>query len=143
MGAALRSMDSFAMHADVTREDVLSTGQKIQYSGTLDIQSRSRNAFRIDFLSSRQNRSFYYDGQNLTVVAPRANYYASAPVTGTNGDVVQRAREKFDIDFPLCRPLHLRRRSRSDHADYLRDPDRTGDDQRPAMPATCHAPGGN
>jgi len=102
MGAALRAMDSFAMHADVTREDVLSTGQKIQYSGTLDIQSRSRNAFRIDFLSSRQNRSFYYDGQNLTVVAPRANYYASAPVTGTNGDVVQRAREKFDIDFPLA-----------------------------------------
>jgi hypothetical protein len=102
MGAALRAMDSFAVHADVTREDVLSTGQKIQYSGTLDIQARSRNAFRIDFLSSRQNRSYYYDGQNLTVVAPRANYYASAPVTGTSGEVIVRAREKFDIDFPLA-----------------------------------------
>lgn len=102
MGAALRAMDSFAVHADVTREDVLSTGQKIQYSGTLDIQARSRNAFRIDFLSSRQNRSFYYDGQNLTVVAPRANYYASAPVTGTSGEVIRQAREKFDIDFPLA-----------------------------------------
>ena len=102
MGAALRAMDSFAMHADITREDVLSTGQKVQYSGTLDVQARSRNAFRIDFLSSRQNRSYYYDGRNLTVAAPRANYYATAPVTGTTAEVIRQARERFEIDFPLA-----------------------------------------
>ena len=141
MGAALRAMDSFAMHADVTREDVLSTGQKIQYSGTLDIQSRSRNAFG-STSSSRQNRSFYYDGQNLTVVAPRAGLLRVRPGDRTaRGCGPARPRE-MDIDFPLADLFTFG----ADPAAITRITSASiglGDDQRPAMPAARHAPGGN
>ena len=141
MGAALRAMDSFAMHADVTREDVLSTGQKIQYSGTLDIhRAPGRVPDRLPVQPSRTG-PFINDGQNLTVVAPRAELLRVRPVTGTNGDVVQRAAR--NSTSTSVADLFTFAPTRSDYADHFRDPIGLETINVPAMPAARHAPGGN
>src|SRR5262245_15991952 len=56
MGAALRSKNVFAMKADVTKEEVLGSGEKLQFAGTLDISARRPDRFRMAMASDAQER---------------------------------------------------------------------------------------
>jgi len=47
MGAALRAQQTVNVHSEVTAEDVLTTGQKLQYGGTVDIVARRPNRIRM------------------------------------------------------------------------------------------------
>src|SRR5258707_1098243 len=67
MGASLRGLQSFAVHADVTQEEVLTTGQKLQFGSTVDVKARRPNAIRMDVASDRKTRTLYYDGKTATL----------------------------------------------------------------------------
>ena len=56
MGAALRSKNLFAMKADVTKEEVLGSGEKLQFASTLDISARRPDRFKISNVSDVQDR---------------------------------------------------------------------------------------
>lgn len=102
MGTALRNLRNFSVRADVTTEDVLTTGQKVQFGGTIDIDVRRPNGFRITSVSDRQARTIYYDGRTLTVVAPRVGYYATAPAPGTIRETLHAAADRFGLEMPLA-----------------------------------------
>lgn len=102
MAAAMRSLQSFSVRADYTRDQVLTTDQKLQFAGTVDIKARRPNALRIDMQSDRQARVLYYDGRTATLFSPRIGYYASFPAPPTIGQVVAVASEKYGIDTPLA-----------------------------------------
>lgn len=101
MGTALRRLNSFGMRADVTTEQVLTTGQKLQNSGSIDFRVRRPNGFRIEIDSDREARTIYYDGRSVTVVAPRVGYYASFPARPTIRETLAAARDRFDLELPL------------------------------------------
>lgn len=77
MGAELRAHNNFTVKADVTNEDVLGNGQKLQYAGTLEVQARRPDRFRISAVSDLRDRRIYYDGKQVTIYSPRLNYFAS------------------------------------------------------------------
>jgi hypothetical protein len=47
MGEALRAMTAFTVTADVTTEQVLDSGQKLQYGGDLKIEAQRPSGFKI------------------------------------------------------------------------------------------------
>src|SRR5262245_49493727 len=47
MGSALAKKTEVNVHTDITAEDVLTTGQKLQYSGTIDVAARRPNSLRM------------------------------------------------------------------------------------------------
>jgi len=102
MGAALRSHKSFVVRSEVTNEDVLEDGQKLQYSGTVQIQAQRPDRFRISIMSDTKNRELYYDGKSLTVFSPRLGLYASFPAPSTIAQTIDKASKEFDIEFPLA-----------------------------------------
>lgn len=102
MGAALRGLSSFGLRADVTTEQVLLSGQKLQYGSQLTYQVRRPDGLRIDIASDRQPRSIYYDGKTVTVVAPLLGYYASAAAPPTIGEMLRAASEKHGLELPLA-----------------------------------------
>ena len=106
MGAELRSHSTFSLKSDVTNEDVLGDGQKLQYQGTVQIQARRPDRFRISMVSDQRDREFYYDGKVVTVYSPRLGYYAKFDAPSTIRDTLARANEKFGIEFPLS-TFHL------------------------------------
>lgn len=101
MGAAMRDLQSFSVHADVTRDEVLTTGQKLQFAGTVEIKARRPNAFRMEASSDRQERTLYYDGRTATLFSPRIGYYAQFPAPPTIAQLAAVASEKYGIDMPL------------------------------------------
>lgn len=102
MGAALRGLQSFGVHADVIEEEVLTTGQKLQSSGTIDIKARRPNAIRMDVKSDKKERTLYYDGKNATLFSPRLGYYATFAAPPTIAEMLKAASEKYAIETPLA-----------------------------------------
>ncbi len=102
MAQKLRSLKTFTVRSDVTTEEVLDSGQKVTYGGTVTYKVRAPNKFFAAIDSDRKQRSFYYDGAQFTVYAPRMHYYAQKPMTGTVRELVEGAQEKYGIEMPLA-----------------------------------------
>ena len=86
MGAELRSHNNFDMKADITHEDVLGSGQKLQYAGTVEVEARRPDRFKMSVVSDLRDREIYYDGKAVTVFSPRLGYYASFDCATDNRD---------------------------------------------------------
>jgi hypothetical protein len=102
MGAALRSKNLFTMKADVTKEEVLGSGEKLQFASTLDISARRPDRFRISNVSDVQDRQIYYDGKSLTVYAPKLGVYGTVAAPATIAQTINVASERYDIETPLA-----------------------------------------
>lgn len=102
MGATLSALQAFSLRAETTGEEVLTTGQKLQFGETVEITARRPNGLRIDLSSDRRVRSLYYDGRTIAVVAPRLGYYATVPAAPTIREMLDGASERFGLEFPLA-----------------------------------------
>ncbi len=102
MGTYLRSMKSFTVHAQTSVEDVLDSGQKVEYSSEVQLRARLPDHLRVDITSDARQRQVFYDGKTLTQYAPRLKYYASVKVPGTAREVLDLAASEYDIDLPLA-----------------------------------------
>jgi len=102
MGVTLRELPSFGLHLDVTTEEVLTTGQKIQHGGTSDYLMRRPNAFRIENVSDRISRTIIYDGTTLTLFSPRIGYWASFPAPGSIKETLAAAHDRLGMEVPLA-----------------------------------------
>jgi hypothetical protein len=102
MGAALRALKSFSVSADVTDEDVLTDGQKVQYLGKILLRAQMPNALRIDAASDRKTRTIYYNGKSLTIFAPKKGLYASFDAPPTIHQLIDDAQRKYGLEVPLA-----------------------------------------
>jgi hypothetical protein len=102
MGAELRSHQLLSIRSNFTAEDVLGSGQKLQYGGTLQILVRRPDRFRISAVSDQQDREIYYDGKSVSVFSPRLGYYASFDAPATIYETVEKASADYGIELPLA-----------------------------------------
>ena len=102
MGATLAAKMNVNVHADITAEDVLMSGQKLQYGGTVDIIARRPNNLRLSLNMGKSRRELYYDGKTLTMDAPTLGLYASAAAPPTIREMLAMAQEKYDLEIPLA-----------------------------------------
>jgi hypothetical protein len=102
MGEELRTHSNFDVKSDVTMEDVLVSGQKLQYTGSLETIARRPNGFRISMVSDNKDRQVYYDGKNVTLFSPRLGYYGSFPAPDTIKATLEKAKAQYGIELPLA-----------------------------------------
>jgi len=81
MGTYLRSLKAYQVAARTTDEDVLDDGRKIQREGTVDLLARMPDALRVE--QANDERLYLYDGKNVTLLAKRANMYATVAAPPT------------------------------------------------------------
>lgn len=101
MSDYLRTLKSFQVNVDTTDEDVLEDGQKIQYSGQINLLARVPDRLRAEVSSDRRDRLFLYDGEHFTLVAKRINYYATVDAPDTIGKLADVLEEKHGFELPL------------------------------------------
>src|SRR5262245_36019011 len=65
MGTYLRSLKAFQVKAEVTSEEVLPSGEKLQFGTMADMVAEKPNHLRIDVNSDREHRVFYFDGKTF------------------------------------------------------------------------------
>ena len=101
MGAFLRDQQKFSVRAAMTTDDLLASGQKVQFAGTVELMVRRPDRMRMDIRGDRRDQHLYYDGKTFTVFGERVGYYASfdAPPTLTE---LKGVLEKRGVDMPLA-----------------------------------------
>jgi len=102
MSTYLRSLKSFAVRADTTTDEVLLSGQKLQFNGTANYQVVTPDRVRLELRNDRQHRDIVYDGKTLTMVAPRRKLYASIPAPATAAELVTTVERDYGLSFPLA-----------------------------------------
>lgn len=107
MGDALRAMTAFTVTAEVTTEQVLDSGQKLQFGGDLKIEAQRPSGFKIAMSTDHQAREIYYDGKSITLFAPKIGYYASVPAPPTIGATLDVTKDKYGVEIPLADLFYL------------------------------------
>jgi hypothetical protein len=107
MGAFLSSLQEFAVRAETTKEEVLESGQKLQFAKSVDLWVKRPNALRADVNSDRQRRQFFYDGKTFALYSPRLGYYASVAAPPTIGELVGVLQERYGVEMPLVDLFHF------------------------------------
>lgn len=102
MSVYLRSLRSLQVTSQTTIDEVLASGQKVQFGGTIGYRYVAPDKLRAFLRTDRVWRDFYYDGKTLTQVAPRENYYASVPLTGSIAALLGKLSNDYEIDLPLA-----------------------------------------
>ena len=102
VGSYLRAQKRFAVKAEALTDEVLESGQKLQFASRVDYVVSAPDKLRASLRSDRRHRDFYFDGTTLTQVAPRAGYYASVAMPGTLSENMTRLAERYDIEMPLA-----------------------------------------
>ncbi len=101
MGAHLQTLKRFRVSTDMTGERVLEDGQKLQHEATADLEVDRPNRVRIHMISARSERQLFYDGKNVTLYTPSQKYYSTVPFTGNLGDLVEKLKDRYDVEVPL------------------------------------------
>lgn len=105
MKAALNNAQKISLSAEISRDEVLSYGYKLQHNEyvTMDVERPTR--MKVDVSGDLKNRTYYFDGSTFTVLAKDLNVYAKKPVAGTIGELIQELIDR-GVDMPLIDMLY-------------------------------------
>ena len=101
MGAYLRTLKDFQVQAEITSEEVLSNGQKLQFASTTNVLAQKPSKLRVSIEGEQKSRLFLYDGKSFTLFAPRVGFYATVPAPDTIGKLIEILTQKYDVEIPL------------------------------------------
>jgi len=104
-GALLRGLDSYSFHARLSWSDVILNGVKVRFGGTLDAAVRRPGHLHVDYITDRDHKSLWYDGERLTLLSADHDVYGHLDVPGSIDDALVTARENHGVSVPLTNLL--------------------------------------
>jgi len=96
----LGSLQQFSVHTQNTLEEVLESGQKIQFDISARVMVQRPNKLRAEREGDLISQFIVYDGKTLTIYNPADNYYAVAAAPDTLEETLHFARDSLDIVPP-------------------------------------------
>jgi len=96
----LGSLQAFGMHTENTFEDVLATGQKIQFGFSTNIVVQRPNKIRAERVEGTAHQLFIYDGAELSMYEGGAGFFANIDVPDNIDDFLHFARDRLDLVPP-------------------------------------------
>ena len=97
----LGSLQQFTMHTENTYEDVLATGQKIQFGFSTNIVVQRPNKIRAERIEGIAHQLFVYDGAELSMYEGGADFFATVDVPDNIDDFLHFARDRLDLVPPV------------------------------------------
>jgi hypothetical protein len=98
----LQTLKSFNIRVEASTDEVLDSGQKVQFGSFANISVVRPNRLRADVIDDQKQRQFYYDGKTLTVYGKVVNYYASVSAPKTIKEMLAFAESKYGLEWPLA-----------------------------------------
>lgn len=101
MGAFLRSLQTFAIRSENTIDEILDTGQKIQFAELVEMWVRRPDGLRVNYASDHKQRQFFYDARTFTLYAPQRGFYASFAAPPVLSELIDVLEQRYNIEMPL------------------------------------------
>lgn len=101
MGNHLRGLTKFQVDAQVSRDTVLESGQKIktESSNTLKVVGHNRMYARTE--GDVRTREFFYNGKKLTQYSPYMKYYTTVDAPATVAEALHLIENHYGIQVPM------------------------------------------
>jgi hypothetical protein len=99
----LRTKQAFTVDVDITYDNVLESGEKVQYSAFQQLSVKRPNQLRADYTGDERYNSFYYDGKTFSLLQKKTNLYATRPAPATIDAAIAEIEEKYDVTIPLSK----------------------------------------
>jgi hypothetical protein len=97
----LMDAKEYTFHADISVDDVLSTGTMIQYGASFDAAARRPNRLRTVYQGDLRNSSTWYDGKTFSLLNRDENLYATWDAPSKIDALVAELEEKLGHMIPL------------------------------------------
>lgn len=102
MSEYLQSAKEFTFHSDITYDEMLCSGQMIQYGGTNTVSVRRPNRLLAIFNGDERKSRFFYDGRKITILDAILNVYAVTKVPRKIDEAVDTIFEKYGFSVPIA-----------------------------------------
>jgi hypothetical protein len=91
----------FGISAEVWREHVIDSGQKLQFTRVVDLEVKRPDRLHVAIQSPRVDQQFWYNGNSLTILDGKRNLYSSTSMPANLDAMLDAAHDQFGIDLPL------------------------------------------
>ena len=91
----------FSLNAEVWREHVTDSGQKLQFSRTVTMAVKRPNRLHLEISSPHSQRGFWYEGKSLTILDRQRNLFSTTAMPDSLDAALDQAQEQLGIDLPL------------------------------------------
>lgn len=95
MGDLIKSSKEFSFHAEILYDDILPSGQKIQFAAAQDVDVKRPDKVFTKYQSDVESREFWYDGKNFTLLDRNKNLYSTAEAEPTIDGTLQEIMNKY------------------------------------------------
>jgi hypothetical protein len=101
MSDYLKAAPQLSFHADITHDDLLPTGQKLQLGATYEAAIRRPDRVFTDYSGDVDRRRLWYDGKTITLYDPVLDVYATESAKSTIDATVQHLITQLGFTPPL------------------------------------------
>ena len=102
MSDYLKTAGEFTFHADVTYDEVLASGQEIEYGGTADVTVRRPDRLHVEYRGDERRSRVFLDGGSFTLYDLDASVYAVTEVPPEIDAAVDLVFEKYGFSVPIA-----------------------------------------
>ena len=96
------SLKQFSVHTQVTLEDLLASGHRIDLDVSASVSVSRPNNLRAERRGDLVDQVFYYDGKTLTLYDPSNKVYATEAAPGSIEGLLDYARESLGLIVPAA-----------------------------------------
>lgn len=101
MSATLSSAKDFSFRADIDFDQILTSGQQIQYGGTADLTVERPNKVYAAFAGDLDSKKIWYTGKEITVLDVNKSFYGKLDVPATIDEAMDNLMDKYGFTLPL------------------------------------------
>ena len=98
----MKSAQQVKFHAEITFDEVLSVGSKMQHLASMEASLRRPNRLHVDYDGDLGGKEFWYDGKSITLHDADLNLYAQFPAAATIKEALKQAIDTYDLSIPLA-----------------------------------------
>ena len=101
MSKELSNAGTYRFHAEINFDDVLKSGQKLQYAGAADVRVKHPDGIFVDYRDDLSAKRFWYDGKTGTLLDVFHDVYSTADLPGDIDAAVDQLKERYGLALPL------------------------------------------
>ena len=101
MASQLKLLDSFSVHMEITFDDVMVDGAKIQFSGAADLSVRQPDGLYLEYGDEFSSKELWFNGKTFTLQDNLKNIYMRVDAESNIRDALTQLRDQYNVFFPL------------------------------------------
>ena len=98
----LKNAETFSFRAEITYDEVLQSGQKLQFGGSLNAVARRPDRLRTEYLGDNNQSRLWYDGKSLTLFDSGANLYATTAAPSALDELLDHTVDNLGFSVPVA-----------------------------------------